>query len=95
MHLYRQPIILFGAVLPILATAALIGIFSMIKSNMVASAEIKQKSYKASQAGKLAGLAIEAQVGRQKTTTMIFNSFFCMVYSKTITRIRIRINFII
>ena len=66
MHLYRQPIILFGAVLPILATAALIGIFSMIKSNMVASAEIKQKSYKASQAGKLAGLAIEAQVGRQR-----------------------------
>ena len=66
MPLYRQPIILFGAVLPVVATAALIGIFSMIKSNMVASAEIKQKSFTASEAGRIAGLEIEAQVGRQR-----------------------------
>jgi hypothetical protein len=66
MHLYRQPIILFGAVLPIVATAVLIGVFSMLKSNMVASSEIKQKSYKAYEAGRIAGLEIEALVSRQR-----------------------------
>ena len=66
MHLYRQPIILFGIVLPAVATAVLIGVFSMLKSNMAASSEIKQKSFKTSEEGRLAGLAIEAQVGRQR-----------------------------
>jgi hypothetical protein len=66
MHLYRQPILLFGAVLPVIATAALIGIFSMLKSKMVASSEIKEKSLKASEVGRRAGLTIEAEVGRQR-----------------------------
>lgn len=66
MNLYRQPIILFGAVLPIIATAVLIGICSMLKSKMVTSSEIKQKSYKAYELGRIAGLEIEAQVGRQR-----------------------------
>lgn len=66
MHLYRQPIILFGIILPAIAAAVLIGIFSMLKSNMVASSEIKQKSYKTYEAGRIAGLEIEAQVSRQR-----------------------------
>ena len=66
MHLYRQPIILFGIVLPTVATAVLIGICSMLKSSMIASADIKQKSFKTSEAGRLACLEIEAQVGRQR-----------------------------
>jgi hypothetical protein len=66
MHLYRQPIILFGLILPIVATAVLIGIFSMLKSNMVTSSAIKQKSYTAYEAGRFASLKIEAQVGRQR-----------------------------
>jgi hypothetical protein len=66
MHLYRQPIILFGLILPIVATGVLIVIFSMLKSNMVASSELKQRSYKTDEAGRIAGLEIEALVSRQR-----------------------------
>ena len=66
MYLYRQPIILFRIVVPTFATAVLIGICSMLKSNMVASSEIKQKSYKDYELGRLAALEIEAQVVRQR-----------------------------
>ena len=66
MYLYRQPIILFRIVVPTFATAVLIGICSMLKSNMVASSEIKQKSYKDYELGRLASLEIEAQVVRQR-----------------------------
>ena len=66
MYLYRQPIIFFGIALPIVATAVLIGVFSMLKSNMSASADTKLKDFKASDAARRAGLEIETQVGRQR-----------------------------
>jgi hypothetical protein len=66
MHLYRQPIIIFGIVLPIVGAAAVVGVCYMLKSKMVASFDNKQKNYKTYEQGRLAGLEIEAQVTRQR-----------------------------
>jgi hypothetical protein len=59
MHLYRQSIILFGAVLPIVCAAAVGGIGYMVKSRMTASFENKQQTYKTYEQGRIAGLEIE------------------------------------
>lgn len=66
MHLYRQTIIIFGIVLPIVAAAIIVGVSLMLKSRMTASFENKQKNYKTYEQGRLAGLEIEAQVTRQR-----------------------------
>jgi hypothetical protein len=66
MNLYRQTIILFGVILPMLVAAALVGVCYLLKSKMVASFDNKQKTYKAYEQGRLAGLEIEAQVTRQR-----------------------------
>jgi hypothetical protein len=65
MHLYRQSIALFGIVLPIVATAAVVGFCFFLKSKMVASFDNKQRNFKTYEMGRLAGLEIEAQVNRQ------------------------------
>jgi hypothetical protein len=65
MHLYRQPIIIFGIVLPIVGAAAVVGA-CLLKSKMVSSFDNKQKNYKTYEQGRLAGLEIEAQVTRQR-----------------------------
>lgn len=66
MHLYRQPIILFGVVLPVLCAALVVGVGVMLKSKMTQSFENKQTNYKTYEQGRLAGLEIEAQVTRQR-----------------------------
>src|ERR1035437_2664771 len=66
MHLYRQAIILFGIVVPLAIAAAVIGGGYWLKSEMIASFENKQKTYKAYEQGRLAGLEIETQVTRQR-----------------------------
>ncbi len=66
MHLYRQTIIIFGIVLPVLAAALVVSGALMLKSRMVASFDNKQKNYKIYEQGRLAGLEIEAQVTRQR-----------------------------
>lgn len=66
MNLYRQPIILFGIVIPIVAAAAVVGLGVMAKSRMEASYANKETTYRAYQASKLAGLEIETQVSRQQ-----------------------------
>ena len=66
MHLYRQSIILFGVVLPVVVATAVIGGGYWVKSQMVASFDNKQKTYTTSEQGRLAGLEIEAQVIRQR-----------------------------
>jgi hypothetical protein len=66
MYLYRQTIILFGIIIPlVIATAVAAGGF-LLKSQMASSFENKQKTYKTYEQGRLAGLAIEAQVTRQR-----------------------------
>jgi len=66
MHLYRQSIILFGVVLPVVIATAVIGGGYGLKSELVASFDNKQKTYKTYEQGRLAGLEIEAQVTRQR-----------------------------
>jgi hypothetical protein len=64
MHFYRQPIILFGIVLPILLAAVVIGVGSLLKSKMTASFENKKRNYQTYEQGRIAALEIESQVTR-------------------------------
>lgn len=66
MNLYRQSIILFGIVLPILGAAALVGAFSFLKGKMTNSFENKKTTYKTYEQQRIAGLEIEAQIARQR-----------------------------
>ncbi len=66
MHLYRQTIILFGVIVPVLCAAIVVGIGSMLKSKMAASFDNKKKTYKTYEQARHAGLKIEAEVIRQR-----------------------------
>ena len=66
MSLYRQPIILFGIVIPIVAGAALVGIASTLKSQVVDSFNTKEKNAKTAGMGVAAARAVEAQVASQR-----------------------------
>jgi hypothetical protein len=66
MHLYRQTIILFGIVLPLIAIAALVGVCFMIQSNMAASLVTKEANYKIAESGRRAAHEVETQVASQR-----------------------------
>lgn len=66
MHLYRQTIILFGIVLPLIVTAVVVGVCFMLQSNMAASFATKQANYKASEMGRQAARDVETQVTSQR-----------------------------
>lgn len=66
MNLYRQSIILFGMVVPVIFVIAIIGGGFLIKSNMTASYENKQASYKSYEQGRLESMQIENKVTRQR-----------------------------
>lgn len=66
MYLYRQTIILFGIVVPMVVAAIVVGVSFMLKSKMVSSFNNKQANYKTYEQGRIAGLEIEAQVTRQR-----------------------------
>lgn len=85
MHLYRQSIIVFGIVLPIVATIAMVGVCSLLKSKMVASYENKEKTYKIYQQSRLAGLEIESQVSRQQAHIERWNKQLQQETASTVT----------
>lgn len=64
MNLYRQSIILFGIVVPILIAAAVAGVGFMLKSKMTASYSNKERNYKTYEQGRMAALEIESGVVR-------------------------------
>ena len=66
MHLYRQSIIVFGIVLPVVLAAVVIGGGFMVKSSMLESFENKRKTYTTSEQGRRSGLEIEAKVKLQR-----------------------------
>ena len=66
MHLYRQSIILFGAVVPIICAGVIVALGSMVKSKMTTSFENKQRTFKTYKQGQLAGIEIESQIVRQR-----------------------------
>ena len=85
MHLYRQPIALFGIVLPIGVAAIVVGICFLIRSNMTDSFENKQTKYKASEMARLAGLEIETQVIRQRTQLDHWSSLLAQETASAVT----------
>jgi hypothetical protein len=66
MHFYRQAIILFGVIVPIVIAAAIIGVGFLVKSNMTESYAMKEKNFKGYEQGRLAALEIESQVIRER-----------------------------
>lgn len=66
MNLYRQTIILFGLVLPIVVAALLAGGGFFLKSKMVESYNNKLTHYKSSEQSRLAALEIESKVIKQR-----------------------------
>lgn len=66
MNLYRQTIILFGIVAPVLIAAIVVGVGFMLKSKMTASFDNKQKNYKLYEQSNMAVRQIEAQVTRER-----------------------------
>ena len=85
MHLYRQPIALFGIVLPIVVTAIIVGICFQLKSSMTASFENKQTKYKAYEMARVAGLEIETQVIRQRPHLEHWNSLLAQETASAVT----------
>jgi hypothetical protein len=66
MHFYRQTIILFGIVVPIIIAAAVVAAGSIIKSKMTESYSLKEKNFKTYEQGRIAALDIENQVTRER-----------------------------
>ena len=66
MHFYRQTIIFFGIVVPIIIAAVVVGAGSLIKSKMTESYTSKEKDFKSYEQGRLAALEIESQVIRER-----------------------------
>ena len=66
MHFYRQPIILFGIVVPALLAAAVVGGGTMLRSKMVESFANKESNYRAFKQGNKAALEIEKQIANQR-----------------------------
>ncbi|MES2657458.1 MAG: hypothetical protein V4689_02510 [Verrucomicrobiota bacterium] len=85
MHLYRQPIVIFGVVLPIVVAAAVVGLCFMMKSKMEVSFAHKLKNHKAYEIGRLAGLEIESQVSRQHQHIERWNTQLAEETASTVT----------
>lgn len=63
---YRQSIILFGFVLPLVVCAAIVGGGRFIKAKASASFEQKQALYKTAETNRVGALGIEAQVSKKR-----------------------------
>lgn len=85
MHLYRQPIIVFGIVIPFIAAAVLVGIFFTIQSKMAASFENKEKTYKTFEMGRQNGEKIEKQVISQREHIERWSSQMSQETASTVT----------
>lgn len=67
MHLYRQSIILFGIVLPLVAAVGLAGVGVYVKSRVTTSFAQKEKSSRTHEIGRIAAYELESRVARQRT----------------------------
>ena len=85
MHLYRQPIALFGLVLPVIAAAAIVGLGFMLKGKMIASFDNKVKNFKAYEINRVAGLEIESQVVSQNKHTVRWNAMLAEETASAVT----------
>lgn len=66
MPYYRQTIILFGIIVPVIIAAAVVGVGSMVKSKMAASFANKETNFKDYKQARIAALGIEGHVMRER-----------------------------
>jgi len=64
MHLYRQSIIIFGLIVPILIAAGICGLGVMFKSKVTESFVEKESKFKTHEQARRATMEIESQVAR-------------------------------
>lgn len=84
MHLYRQTIILFGLVLPVVIAAALGGVGYMLQSHMAASFHNKENTFKTYEQARLAGIEVETQVTRQRDHLSRWNEQLALETASTV-----------
>lgn len=85
MHIYRQPIIIFGIALPVVVAFVIVGLCLMFKGRIETSYENKKKNYTAYEQGHMAGLAIENQVSRQHQHMERWNEQLSQETASTVT----------
>lgn len=73
MNFYRQPILLFGAIIPLLIGLAIIGVAYKVKSSMEDSFETKLATYTANKNSQLAARKIESDVAQQRQNLIRWN----------------------
>lgn len=66
MNRYRQSIVLFGLVLPLLVLLLLLGGCFLLKGKLAASFATKQQLFKTYEAGRLQAAGMEAKIVRQR-----------------------------
>jgi hypothetical protein len=85
MNLYRQPIALFGIVLPVIAAAGVAGLGIFLKGKMTVSFEVKKSTYKTYEAGRRAALELEKEVSLQRPALERWDSQLSQETASTVT----------
>lgn len=85
MHIYRQPIIIFGIGMPVLVAVVVVGICFFFKGQMMTSYQNKKKNHTAFEQGRMAGLVIESQVSRQQEHIKRWNEQLSQETASTVT----------
>jgi hypothetical protein len=73
MYIYRQSIIVFGILIPIVLAAVLVGVCLSVKSKFLTSADNKQQSYLADQQASKAALDIEKKIVNERQQLELWN----------------------
>jgi len=66
MHHYRQSIIIFGLIVPILIAAGVVGLGFMLRSKVTVSFMNKESKFKSYEQARRAAMEIESQVARSR-----------------------------
>ena len=64
--MYKQPIILFGLVIPVIITAVILGICAMVKGEIQTFFDNKAQYYAGHERSRIGALGIEAEISRRK-----------------------------
>jgi hypothetical protein len=84
MHLYRQTIILFGLVLPVLLAAAIGGAGYMLQSRTAESFHNKENTFKTYEQARIACIEVETQVTRQREHLSRWNKQLALETASTV-----------
>jgi hypothetical protein len=76
MSHYRQSILLFGFVLPLLLAAILVGSFAFVRGKVLASFEEKRAHYSSYERERLSCIGLEAQIVRKRPHVARWSTLF-------------------